>query len=54
MHDWLAEFEAVDARWVRILARKPGPIPKWHPGHGSEMILFVDELILEFPDASRP
>jgi predicted alpha-1,2-mannosidase len=50
MHDWIAGFEAVDARWVRILARKPGPIPAWHPGHGSEMILFVDELILEFDD----
>jgi hypothetical protein len=50
MHDWIAGFEAVDARWVRILARKPGPIPAWHPGHGSEMILFVDELILEFGD----
>ena len=45
--DWVAEFEAVDARWIRIHARNPGPIPEWHPGHGGEMILFVDELILE-------
>ena len=46
MQDWTAEFEAVEARWVRIQAPDPGPIPEWHPGHGEKMILFVDELLL--------
>ena len=45
--DWKAEFEPVDARWIRIHGRDPGPIPQWHPGHGGQMILFVDELILQ-------
>ena len=48
MKDWIAEFKAVDARGIRIHARDPRPIPEWHPGHGGEMILFVDELIAEF------
>ena len=48
MQDWVAEFDAVDARWVRVHAESPGPIPQWHPGHGEHRIVFVDELILEF------
>ena len=47
MQDWTAEFEPVKARWVRIQAPDPGPIPEWHPGHGEKMILFVDELLLK-------
>ncbi len=46
-HDWVARFEPIEARWLRIRAENPGPIPRWHPGHGSGMILFIDELLVE-------
>ncbi len=42
-----ADLEPVEARWIRFWARNPGPIPEWHPGHGSGMIVFVDELIVD-------
>ncbi len=45
--DRIARFDAVEARFVRIRALSAGPIPKWHPGHGAETILFVDEVFVE-------
>lgn len=45
--DWVAGFEPTDARLFRVLARNPGTIPSWHPGRGSEMFIFVDELLFE-------
>ena len=50
IEDWIARFEAVDARWVRVRAASAGPIPAWHPGHGEETILFADELLVELVD----
>jgi hypothetical protein len=47
VRDWVASFEPVEARWVRVRAASAGPIPEWHPGHGENRILFVDEIILE-------
>ena len=47
MRDWVARFEATDARWVRVRGISPGPIPEWHPGHGEYRIIFVDDVVLE-------
>ena len=45
---WRAELPAkLRARYVRVRAFNPGPIPSWHPGAGSPSFIFVDEIIVE-------
>jgi hypothetical protein len=34
------------ARYLRIHAKSLGPIPAWHPGHGDQAFIFVDELLV--------
>jgi hypothetical protein len=45
--DLVADLEAVEARFLRLLARSYGTIPDWHPGRGDGAFLFVDEIIVE-------
>jgi predicted alpha-1,2-mannosidase len=35
------------ARYVRITAHNYGLIPDWHPGHGGQAWIFIDEIIIE-------
>ena len=35
------------ARYVRLRAINPGPIPAWHPGAGSPSFIFIDEFRVE-------
>ena len=35
------------ARYVRLRALNPGPIPAWHPGSGSPSFIFIDEFRVE-------
>jgi hexosaminidase len=37
----------VAARFIRVAARNPGPVPNGDPGEGQETILCFDELIVE-------
>ncbi|ANM32172.1 hypothetical protein ABI59_09480 [Acidobacteria bacterium Mor1] len=37
----------VSARYVKVTALNYGPIPRWHPGHGDNAFIFVDELLIE-------
>ncbi len=43
----VADFDAVEGRYVRILARNYGIIPDWHPGRGDGAWIFVDEILIE-------
>ena len=48
LRDVVAEIDAaVEARYVRVVARSRGAIPDWHPGRGDGAFVFVDELIVE-------
>jgi len=40
-------FSNVNARYIKIIAKNPGPCPDWHPGAGSPSWVFVDEIIIE-------
>ncbi len=44
--DLVVEFDAVEARYVRITASNYGTIPSWHPGAGEGAWIFVDEIII--------
>ena len=34
------------ARWVRVRATNPGPLPAWHPGAGKPSWIFCDEIVV--------
>lgn len=36
----------VDARYVKVIAKNYGDIPKWHLGAGGKAYIFVDEVII--------
>jgi len=45
---WDCSFPvSVRARFVRLRALNPGPIPAWHPGSGSPSFIFIDEIRVE-------
>ncbi len=34
------------ARYVKVIARNPGPCPAWHPGNGGTTWIFADEVLI--------
>jgi predicted alpha-1,2-mannosidase len=46
VRDLVADFDPVEARWVRITARGYGTIPDWHPGRGHPAWIFTDEVLI--------
>jgi hexosaminidase len=34
------------ARFVRVMATNPGPLPAWHPGAGGPSWIFADEIVV--------
>ncbi|MCQ2344732.1 MAG: chitobiase/beta-hexosaminidase C-terminal domain-containing protein [Paludibacteraceae bacterium] len=34
-------------RHLRVIIRNPGVLPSWHPAHGNDSYLFVDEIVIE-------
>jgi hypothetical protein len=45
--DIATDFEEVEARYVRVVARSYGTIPDWHPGRGGAAWIFVDEILVD-------
>ena len=45
--DFVKNITRHEARYVRITAVNFGKIPAWHPGHGGDAWIFVDEIIIE-------
>jgi predicted alpha-1,2-mannosidase len=45
--DLTASLDGVEARYLEVLARSYGDIPAWHPGHGDQAWIFVDEILVE-------
>jgi hexosaminidase len=45
--DFAVECSSRTARYVKILAKNPGPCPQWHIAAGQNAWLFVDELIVK-------
>ncbi len=45
---WDCKFPvSLQARYIRVRAINPGPIPDWHPGAGSPSFIFIDEIQVE-------
>ena len=45
--DLVTAIEPTRARYVKVLARNFGAIPRWHLGHPDQAFIFVDELLLD-------
>ena len=45
--DFVKGIPLQKARYVRIRAHNFGKIPAWHPGHGGDAWIFVDEIMIE-------
>ncbi|WP_027421101.1 GH92 family glycosyl hydrolase, partial [Crocinitomix catalasitica] len=39
--------KTVSTRFIRIIAKNPGPCPEWHPGAGNPSYIFADEISID-------
>ena len=46
MEIWTGELER-KARYIKVIARYPGPCPEGHPGAGGASWIFADEILIE-------
>lgn len=47
IHDYKVSFPAVTARYIKVIAKNYGILPKWHQGAGGEAFIFTDEINVE-------
>jgi len=45
--DFSAEFNNINAQFVRVVGHNLKACPDWHPGAGDECWIFADEIIIE-------
>jgi hexosaminidase len=34
-------------KYVKIILENYGRLPEWHPGHGEDSFIFIDEIVIE-------
>lgn len=37
----------LNTRYLRVVAKYPGPLPDWHPARGYDSFIFCDEIVVE-------
>ncbi len=47
LKDFVRSIPSQQARYVKVRAIGYGKIPSWHPGHGGNSWVFIDEIIIE-------
>jgi len=47
IHSFKAGFENLNTRYLRVIAKNPGPLPAWHHAAGNPSFIFGDEIIVE-------
>ncbi len=47
IEDLPATFQNVEGRYIKVLAKNIGTLPKWHEGAGNKAWIFVDEVIVK-------
>lgn len=47
IRDFVRTIPPQSARFVRIRAYNYGTIPDWHPGHGGQSWIFIDEILID-------
>jgi predicted alpha-1,2-mannosidase len=47
VRDFILKINPTKAHYIKLKAYNYGKIPAWHPGHGGEAFIFIDEIIAE-------
>lgn len=46
-HTFMAGFENLNTRYLKVVAKSTGPLPAWHHAAGGESFIFADEIVIE-------
>lgn len=46
-HTFMTGFDALNTRYLKIIAKSTGPLPSWHHAAGGESFIFADEIVIE-------
>lgn len=46
-HSFVASFENLHTRYLKVIARSTGVLPSWHHAAGGESFIFMDEIVVE-------
>ena len=46
-HDYMIPLGGIKCKYIKIVAKSQGPLPKWHYAKGKPSWLFADEIIVE-------
>jgi len=47
IHTFIAGFDHLDTRYLKVIAKSSGPLPAWHHAAGGESFIFTDEIVIE-------
>lgn len=47
IHEFKIQFETVETKYIKVIAKNYGPLPEWHQSAGNDSWLFVDEIFVE-------
>ncbi|MBK7173183.1 MAG: family 20 glycosylhydrolase [Bacteroidales bacterium] len=47
IHTFSKKLDKVNSRYLKIIAKNPGPLPSWHHAPGNPSFIFCDEIIVE-------
>jgi hypothetical protein len=47
IHTFKETFDKLSCRYLKIIAKYPGPLPSWHHAAGNPSFMFGDEIIVE-------
>jgi hexosaminidase len=46
-HTFMAGFDNLDTRYLKVIAKSTGPLPAWHHAAGGGSFIFADEIVIE-------
>lgn len=46
IHTFSKQYESVSCRFLKLIAKNPGPLPSWHHAPGNPSFIFCDEIII--------
>jgi hypothetical protein len=46
-HTFMANFDTLNTRYLKVVAKSTGLLPAWHHAAGGESFIFMDEIVVE-------
>jgi len=47
IHNFQSSFDNLRCRYLKVVAKNPGPLPAWHHAPGNPSFIFADEIIIQ-------